>query len=160
MSPADEKLGWNWTFWKKVLRPVIEEIGSKSPLYAALVAPNSTLPIKASLSPSEEEKGRRAVSLSSSDGERAGLPYVGSAKEGVRGIGFCARETAGDLFILACKCEGPTAKVEFTGLPASAGKGEVMFESPRQVEVRNGKFTDWFGPFEVHVYKFRMTNPK
>src|SRR5439155_20950549 len=32
LSAADQKLGWNWTFWKTVLRPVIEEIGSKSPL--------------------------------------------------------------------------------------------------------------------------------
>jgi hypothetical protein len=47
MSSADRKLGWNWTFWTKVLRPVIEEIGTKSPLYPALVAPNSDLKIEA-----------------------------------------------------------------------------------------------------------------
>jgi hypothetical protein len=33
LADADKKLGWNWTFWKRVLRPVIEEIGSKSPLF-------------------------------------------------------------------------------------------------------------------------------
>ena len=32
MSPDDAKLGWNWTFWKRVLRPVMDEIGNKSPL--------------------------------------------------------------------------------------------------------------------------------
>ena len=26
-----------------------------------------------------------------------------------------------------------------------------MYESPRKVEVMDGKFTDWFAPFEVHV---------
>jgi hypothetical protein len=40
-------------------------------------------------------------------------------------------------------------------LPATFSAGEVMFESPRKVEVKDGKFTDWFGLFEVHVYRFR-----
>src|SRR5262245_51257871 len=127
LSPADEKLGWNWTFWKKVLRPVIEEIGSKSRLYAALVAPNSALAIKVTL---------LTPALSPSEGEKEKT-----------GVEFCARETGDELFILACKREGTTAKMEFSGLPPSAGKGEVMFESPRQVEARSVKFTDWFGPF-------------
>ena len=121
MCPADRKLGWNWTFWKHVLRPVIEEIGSKSPLYPALVAPNSILPIKAT---------------------------------GPGGMELCVREAGGNLFILACQREGTTTKVEFSGLPVSASKGEVMFESPRTLESRGGKFTDWFGPYEVHVYRF------
>lgn len=95
MSPMDRQLGWNWTFWKRVLRPVIEEIGNKSPLYPALVAPNSTLPVKVT---------------------------------GADGMEFCIREGGGDLFVLACKREGATAKVEFSGLPASATKGEVLFE--------------------------------
>ena len=121
MCPADRKLGWNWTFWKHVLRPVIEEIGSKSPLYPALVAPNLILPIKAT---------------------------------GAGGMELCVREAGGNLFILACQREGTTTKVEFSGLPVSASKGEVMFESPRTLESRGGKFTDWFGPYEVHVYRF------
>ena len=45
MAPEDAALGWNWRFWKRVLRPVIEEIGEKSPLQPALVAPDSKLPI-------------------------------------------------------------------------------------------------------------------
>jgi len=45
LSADDKKLGWNWRFWNRVLRPVIEEIGSKSPLYPAPLAPNSKLPI-------------------------------------------------------------------------------------------------------------------
>jgi hypothetical protein len=38
MTPEDAALGWNWRFWNRVLRPVIEEIGEKSPLAPALVA--------------------------------------------------------------------------------------------------------------------------
>jgi hypothetical protein len=106
------------------------------------VAPNSTLQIKANpLTQSSARPTESRPALLPSDGER----------EKTGGVEFCAREVGGDLFILACRREGPTAKVEFSGLPVSAGKGEVMFESPRQVDARSSKFTDWFGPFEVHV---------
>jgi hypothetical protein len=47
LNERDKPLGWNWTFWQRVLRPVIEEIGDKSPLAEALVAPNSKIPVKA-----------------------------------------------------------------------------------------------------------------
>jgi hypothetical protein len=46
--------------------------------------------------------------------------------------------------------------VAFSGLPASAGDGEVLFESPRRVQAKDGEFTDWFGPFEVHIYRFKL----
>jgi hypothetical protein len=120
MSPEDAKLGWNWTFWNRVLRPVMEEIGNHSPLEPALVAPESKLPIK--------------------------------LKTG--GIEYCVREAEGDLYILACRREGATEKATFGGLPFAEGEGEVMYESPRRVEVKNNEFTDWFGPSEVHVYHF------
>jgi len=42
----DRKAGWNWTHWREVLRPVVEEIGTKSPLYPALVAPPAKLDVK------------------------------------------------------------------------------------------------------------------
>lgn len=126
LSARDEKLGWNWTFWKNVLEPVIEEIGTKSPLYPALTAPDSTCPIKVS---------------------------------GVDGIEFCAREANGELFLLACKRQGETQKVEFSGLPASLESGDVLYEAPRTVEVNHGQFTDWFAPFDVHVYRFKLSAP-
>jgi hypothetical protein len=65
------------------------------------------------------------------------------------------REVGADLYILACKREGATVNVEFSGLPIARCEGEVMYESPRKVAVNNGRFTDWFGPFEVHVYHFQ-----
>jgi len=120
MPPQDAKLGWNWTFWNHVLRPVMEEIGNHSPLEAALVAPDSKLPIKMT---------------------------------GAKDVEYCAREVGAELFILACKRAGATVQVRFSGLPVTEGEGEVMYESPRKVEVKNGAFSDWFGPFEVHVYR-------
>jgi hypothetical protein len=125
MTEEDKKLGWNWRFWQRVLRPVVEEIGSKSLLYPALVAPNSKLAVKAQ-----------------ANGELDGK------------IEFCVREVGNDLFILACKGEGTTGKVKFSGLPVTAGKGDVLYEEPRTVEAKGGEFTEWFGPYEVHVYRF------
>ena len=45
LSDADKPYGWNWTFWRRVLRPIIEEVGDHGPLAAALVAPDAKLPI-------------------------------------------------------------------------------------------------------------------
>ena len=121
MTPEDAKLGWNWTFWRRVLRPVLEEVGNNSPLAPALVAPDSKLPV-----------------------------HVRGADD----VEFCVRQVGDDIYILACKREGQTVEVEFSGLPDWAGKGQVMYESPRTVQAKNGKFTDWFAPFDVHVYCF------
>ena len=121
MSTEDARLGWNWRFWNRVLRPVMEEIGAHSPLYPALLAPNSTIRLTA----------------------------------GDEGIEFAVREVGNEIFVLACKREGKTVKVEFAGLPNVHSNGEVMFEPPRTVTINNGSFTDWFAPFEVHVYRFK-----
>jgi hypothetical protein len=127
LSARDKELGWNWTFWKRVLEPVIEEIGTKGPLYPALVAADSKYPIEVS---------------------------------GADGIEFCAREANGELFLLACRRSNETKRVEFSGLPASIRSGDVLYEEPRTVDVTHGKFTDWFAPFEVHVYRFKLSAPK
>jgi hypothetical protein len=123
LNPQDAALGWNWTFWNNVLKPVVQEIGDKGLLADALVAPNSTLPIQ----------------------------VTGNVE-------FCARETSSNLYILACKREGVTTNVTFTGLPASVGVADVLYESPRIVTANNGQFSDWFAPFDVHVYRFALTN--
>jgi hypothetical protein len=38
MRPADASLGWNWTFWQRVLQPVVSELSSTA-VGPALVAP-------------------------------------------------------------------------------------------------------------------------
>lgn len=122
----DAKLRWNWSFWNRVLRPVIDEIGEKSALYPALVAPDAPLNIECSASDVE----------------------------------FCAREADDYLFVLACKRGGATVEVKFSGLPTSLSSGEVLYEAPRGVKLRDGIFTDWFAPFEVHVYRFTRSGSK
>ena len=65
------------------------------------------------------------------------------------------REVGRDVFVLAC-CRDPqkTAEVQFSGLPNDVGEGDVLFESPRKVTAKDGSFSDWFAPYDVHVYKF------
>ena len=121
MCPEDADLGWNWTFWRRVLRPVLEEVGNNSPLAPALVAPDSRLPIRVS---------------------------------GANDVEFCVREVGDSIYILACKREGKTVEVKFSGLPAWVGEGQVVYESPRRVRASQGTFSDWFAPFDVHVYRF------
>jgi hypothetical protein len=48
MTEEDQKLGWNWRFWDRVLKPIVQELGDKSALHPALIAPNSSLAIKSS----------------------------------------------------------------------------------------------------------------
>ncbi len=122
LSPADAALGWNWTFWRRVMRPVLEEIGDQSPLQPALVAADSKIPVISS---------------------------------GAEGVEFVVREAGKDLFIIACLRDAATVRVKFTGLPPDLGEGELMFEPPRKVIAKDGIFTDWFGPYEVHVFRFR-----
>lgn len=125
MTPEDKALHWNWHFWNRVLKYVLEEINEKSPLHPALIAPNSKRPVKV---------------------------------EGANDVEFVVREAGNDLFIIASKREGDTVQAKFTGLPADLGDGEVLYESPRMVKAVNGEFTDWFGPNEVHVYRFHRSN--
>ena len=46
MNARDAALGWNWRFWERVLRPVIEEIGENSPIQPALVAADSPIRVQ------------------------------------------------------------------------------------------------------------------
>jgi hypothetical protein len=122
-SRRDAALGWNWTFYYKVLKPVLDELNPAGPLFPALVAPESKLPVKLEgISPFNLE--------------------------------FSIREAGGHVFLIAAKREGATVEARFSGLPFGQTTGDVLYGEPRQVSVSKGSFTDWFGPNEVHVYRF------
>jgi hypothetical protein len=125
-----------------VLRPIIEEVGDKSPLKAALVAPESTIKVTSKL--------------------------VGVSYAPANDIEFCVREVENEVYLLACNRGNDTLAVTFEGLPQTQEMAEVMFESPRKVkidwvtrqvdrpkkaQVQIGMLTDWFAPYDVHVYK-------
>src|SRR5438046_4059408 len=58
LTPRDAKLGWNWTYWKNVMRGLVEELGENSPLYPALLAGNSKLNLAADASPRAGNRNR------------------------------------------------------------------------------------------------------
>lgn len=122
LNTRDAAYGWNWTFYNRILSPVLDELRPDGPLYPALIAPDSKLKL-------------------TSDG--------GAAME------FTTREAGDYIYVVAARREGATVKVSYSGLPQGVRDGEVLFESPRHVVVQDGKFTDWFGPHDVHVYRFR-----
>ncbi len=121
MSDADRARGWNWTFYRRVLQPLLEEFHPNGPLFPALIAPESKLSVQVS---------------------------------GAAGVEVLVREVAHAVYVIAAKREGATAQVKFTGLPADVGTGTLLYEEPRKVTASGGSFDDWFGPNEVHVYRF------
>ena len=74
--------------------------------------------------------------------------------EGAGDVDFCVREVDDSIFILAARREGDTKQVTFRGGLPLRGSGAVLFEEPRTVELKDGAFTDWFAPHDVHVYRF------
>jgi hypothetical protein len=70
-------------------------------------------------------------------------------------IELCVREVDHDVYVLACSRDPQkTFETKFTGLPHEVGAGDVLYEAPRTVEAKDGAFSDWFAPYDVHVYKF------
>ncbi|MBI4578964.1 MAG: hypothetical protein HY718_04625 [Planctomycetes bacterium] len=45
LTGRDAELGWNWTFWRAVLRPLLAEVKPLSELYPVLIAPDSAYPL-------------------------------------------------------------------------------------------------------------------
>jgi hypothetical protein len=141
MRPRDAQVGWNWTFWNQVLRPLLVELTSPS------VLPALTAPV-----------AQAAVSASAADVE------------------LTARRSGNFLHVIAVRRGGTTSRVTLSGLPnrlsgAPLTAGQVMFEyvqdplppplQPdkqqfRSVQVSRGSFKDWFGPRDVHVYRFNL----
>ncbi len=138
--PVDAGAGWNWTFWEQTLRPLLEELSSTA-VAPALVAP-------------------------------AGPPVKSSAQD----LDLVTRRDGRFLYLIAARRGGATSRVGFTGLPKKLDGsplrgGQVLFEyvqepppppigagrqSFRSVSVANGGFRDWFGPHDVHVYRFQL----
>ena len=142
MTPGDAASGWNWTFWRRVLRPVVSELGSPD-LHPALVAPTvtpgvTTKPHNADI---ELVTRRTATHL-----------YVIAVRIG----GATSQVTFGGL----------PRKRDGTALT----KGEVLFENvqhplppakgvsqiPRPITVSSSGFHDWFAPHDAHVYRFSL----
>ena len=131
MNQADKKLGWNWTYWEHVQRPLLAEL-TDTEHGPALTAPLS------------------------------GLKVTVSAPD----VAFSVRATGGFIYLIAVrKSPTLTAKVRFSGLPATVTEGLALAHPggnpARHLTVSNGAFTDPspFAPHNARVYRFPATTP-
>lgn len=60
LTGRDAELGWNWTFWRAVLRPLLAEIKPGSELYPVLTSPDSTYPLQFTGAPQIEVRCKEA----------------------------------------------------------------------------------------------------
>jgi hypothetical protein len=137
-TQTDIQHGWNWRFWRRVLRPLVEELSAHGDLHAALVAPDSKLRVTCRLVEAGKVTARAP-----------------------RYLDFTLREAAGALYLIAARRGTPTIQVQFRfpGINV-APTGRVLFEPPRTVAVRHASgassFIDWFAPYDVHVYELEL----
>ena len=59
-----------------------------------------------------------------------------------------------DIWVIAARHGWGTKRVTIRGLPRTVRSG-IVYTEGRRVAVRNGAFTDTFGRWSVHVYRFR-----
>jgi len=60
LTGRDAELGWNWTYWRAVLKPLLAEIRPGSELYPLLISPDSTYPLKFTGKPRIEVRCKQA----------------------------------------------------------------------------------------------------
>jgi hypothetical protein len=138
------------------MRPLFDEIGPKSPILPALIAPDSTVKLKVvAENPPKRQRATKDEEKTKAPTQQPKEYVEEKTSTDVSAIEFLVREAGDDVYVLACKKEGPTMRVRFSGLPNELKAGDVVFEEPRKVEAKDGSFADWFGPNEVHVYRFK-----
>jgi hypothetical protein len=138
--PADAQAGWNWTFWERVLRPLLAELTSPS-VAPALVAPDARSAVKASTGD---------VELATREAE--GLLYVIVVRRGsgTSRVGFSGLPRRRD----GQQIKGGEVLFEYVQdpLPPPIQPDQQTF---RTVGVADGRFRDWFAQHDARVYRFQ-----
>ena len=62
------------------------------------------------------------------------------------------RKTQDALYVFAVDMQGKTTQASFQTKDLGTGQAEVLGEG-RSLEIRDGRFTDQFEPWAVHIYK-------
>src|SRR5262249_46008268 len=117
LNGRDKPLGFNWTYFDRVIRPLLEELGPKSPILPVLLAPNSNI----ELSFRTENPVQRAVATKEQEQNITPSKPAKFVQDEIvsdaSAMEWLVRETGKDIYVLACKKEGPTIHVRFSGLP-------------------------------------------
>jgi hypothetical protein len=135
-SPADAAAGWNWTFWREALQPLVQQLSSSS-LAPALVAAASRSKVVA---------GTKDVELVTRQTDR--FLYViavrrGGATSQVRFTGL-PKSLRGGQVLFEFAQDPP---------PPPIGAGTQKF---RSVAASGGAFRDWLAPHDTRVYRFGL----
>lgn len=136
-SPKDARAGWNWSFWREALEPLVRELSSTA-LAPALVAPPSRLKVRTQPHVPEIEIATR---------QTAQFLYVVVVRRGgpvsqVVVAGLPAATRGGE--VLFEYVQDPP--------PPRLAPAEQTF---RSVTVTGGAFRDWLAPHDARVYRFR-----
>ena len=138
--PAEARLGWNWTFWELVLRPLVRDLSSAA-VRPALVSPNASARVRASV---------KEVELVTRRAER--FLYVIAVRRGggVSRVSFSGLPRRRD----GSPIRNGAVLNEYVQepLPPPFG-GRQAF---RRIAVANGAFRDWLGPHDARVYRFPL----
>ena len=126
MNPEDAKSGWNWTFWRTVLKPVVQELSSDS-VGPALVAPPAPVSVKAN-----------AADVQLIARQAGGFLYLIVVRRSPRANG-------------PVRFSGLP-----TGIKFGAAMFEYDGKDFRTFAVGRGSFTDPFAPHDARVYRFRL----
>jgi hypothetical protein len=140
-APDDAKAGWNWTFWARVLKPLLSELRS-SAIAPALVAPNAKAKVTASAKDVELVARRDGGFLSVIAVRRGGT---------TTSVGFSGLPSRSDG--TAIRSGQVLPEYVQSPLPPPIEPGTQVF---RRVTVANGSFRDWLGPHDVRVYRFAV----
>lgn len=141
MRPRDAQLGWNWTFWELVLRPLLVELSSPS-VRPALVAP-VVLGVQASAADGEltaRDDGTYLYVIA--------VRRSGTATNRVTFTRLPRRHNGTHLAAGEVVFEYAQAP-----LPPPTDPSRQVF---RRIAVTNDSFSDWFGPHDTHVYRFSL----
>jgi hypothetical protein len=134
--PADAAAGWNWTFWERVLRPLVSELSSPE-LAPALAAPNAKLALKASV-PGVELVARETGNVLTIIAVRRGGTVSRVTFSGL------PKQIAGGQVLFEYVQEPPPPPIQ---------PGHQVF---RPVDLSGGSFSDWFAPHDARVYRFEL----
>ncbi len=124
MRPADDAVGWNWTFWHTVLKPVVQELTSTA-VGPALLAPDAPNQVKAN------QTDVQLVTRKAGNFLYVIAVRTSPATNGpVKFSGLPATITSGQALF------------------------EYDNQQFRTVNVKVGAFTDPFAPHDARVYRF------
>jgi hypothetical protein len=135
MRPEDAASGWNWTFWRRALRPVVSELASPD-VQPALVAPNAANAVTAATGDIEVLTRRSGTDL-----YVIAVRIAGSTSQ-IEFTGLPAQIRSGEVL------------AEYVQDPLPPASGRQVF---RRVRAAAGAFRDWFAPYDAHVYRFSLS---